>query len=167
MDFEYNWKNNEANFGPTIKKEVKEGAHISSELILKYKNKYVALRRPKAIPGHEHPPKEKKDNGYLYFVHNLPRWGENTFEYLNRLVQEQAGVKIKDYRIVDIEMEIYEDTRQWAITPLFIVELQKLPEKGVYGNEVTDIVIFTKENIPEDFGWWTREELKDFLNKFD
>ena len=57
MTFEYNWKKNEANFGPPISKQKKGGTHITFEIILKKENKYIALRRPDGIPEHELPPR--------------------------------------------------------------------------------------------------------------
>ena len=62
MTFQYKWRNNEANFGPPTGSEVPGGTHISAESILKFEGKYVALRRPEAIPGHENPEKAAKED---------------------------------------------------------------------------------------------------------
>lgn len=168
MAFKYIWKNNEANFGPPLETEVPGGTHISCENILKFNSQYVALRRPEAIPEHEIPQKAL-DSGkpHLYFVHGLPRWGETMGQYVRRVVKEQAGVGVKSFRVVDLHMEVYKDTNQWAWTPYLVVDVDKLPKPGFYGNEVTEVVTFDKDNIPEDFGWWTKEELEEFLEKFD
>ena len=64
-------------------------------------------------------------------------------------------------------MTVYNDTNQWAITPYFLVELDNLPVPGIYGNEITEVVTFTKQNVPNDFGWWEKTELEEFLYKFD
>lgn len=166
--FKYIWKQKEANFGPPIETEVSGGTHISCENILKFNGKYVALRRPKAIPEHEIPPKAlKSGKAHLYFVHGLPRWGETTEGYVKRVVRDQAGVGVKNFRVVDLTMEVYPDSNQWAWTPCLIVELDKLPVPGNYGNEVTEVVTFDKNNIPDDFGWWEKDELQEFLNKYD
>lgn len=166
MKFKYIWKRNEANFGPPIEGEVSGGTHISAENILKFKGKYVALRRPKAIPEHEIPPKALKANKpHLYFVHGLPRWGETLDQYVKRMVKDQAGVNVKNFKVVNLTMEVYPDTNQWAWTPYLIVEIDKLPTPGTYGNEVTEVVTFAKEDIPEDFGWWKKQELEEFLGK--
>ncbi len=168
MVFEYNWENNEANFGPQIKNEVAGGTHISFENILKFNGKYVALRRPEAIPEHEIPEKaQKSGKQHLYFAHGLPRWGEDLNKYVRRIVKEQANVDVKSFKIVDMSMKVYKDSNQWAFTPYVIVDLKDLPKKGIYGNEITEVVTFTKNNIPDEFGWWTKDELKDFLDKFD
>lgn len=168
MAFEYNWKNNEANFGPPVETEVKGGTHLSCECILKFGDEYVALRRPDAIPQHEKPPRAKEsDVALLYFVHGLPRWGESTPEYIERVVEEQAGVAAVSYKIIHMDMETYEDTKQWAITPYFIVNVHELPKPGKYGNEITEVVAFTVEDVPDEFGWWPKEVLENFLKKYD
>ncbi len=168
MSFKYYWKNQEANFGPTIKTEVRNGTHISFESILKYKRKYVALRRPQANPGHEIPQKAlKSGNPHLYFVHNLPRWGQSLDTYVKQVVKDFAGVGVKKYKVIHLKMAVYKDTNQWAITPYILVEIDTLPKPGIYGNEITEVVTFTKKNVPNDFGWWSKKELEDFLNEFD
>lgn len=168
MSFHYNWKNREANFGPPVETEVAGGTHLSAECILKFNGQYTALRRPEAIPEHEIPQKAL-DSGkpHLYFVHGLPRWGETMDQYVSRVVKEQAGVGVKSFKVVDLTMEVYPDTNQWAWTPEIIVEIDQLPVLGNYGNEVTEVITFDKQSVPDDFGWWTKEELEKFLVKDD
>ncbi len=168
MSFKYIWKNKEANFGPPIETEVPNGTHISAESILKFEGQYVALRRPEAIPEHEVPEKAQQvGKPHLYFVHGLPRWGETTEQYLKRVVKDQAGVGVKSFKIVDFVMGTYEDTKQWFIEPDFIVEIDQLPTPGVHGNKVIEVVTFDKDSIPDDFGWWSKKDLGDFLEKYD
>lgn len=165
-NFIYNWDKQEANFGPPIAGEVESGTHISIENILKYQDKYVALRRPEANPQHEIPRKAQKLNKpLLYFVHNLPRWGETLDEYVKRVIHDYAGVDVAGYKVVHLKMTVYKDTQQWAWTPYIIVELNELPVPGTYGNEVTEVITFTKDTIPDEFGWWEKEELKQFLDE--
>ena len=164
MGFKYNWRNKEANFGPPIKGEVKGGTHISIENFLMFGEKFIALRRPEANPQHEIPAKaQKAKKALLYFVHNLPIWGETLDEYVHRVVMENTGVKVKDYKIVDLNLELYEDTQQWAWTPHTLVELESLPKPGVYGNEITEVVMFDVNTIPDEFGWWEKDELEECL----
>jgi hypothetical protein len=168
MAFKYLWKNKEANFGKPIKTEVLGGTHFAAECILKFNGNYVALRRPKAIPEHEIPPKAlKSKTACLYDVHGLPRWGESKDEFIQRLVKDQAGVNVKNFRVAEIEMGVYPKTKQWYIEPVFFVEVDKLPTPGVYGNQVTEVVTFNKNNVPEDFGWWSKKQIEDFLKEYD
>jgi len=164
MEFEYHWNRKEANFGPPIEGETSGGTHISIENFLMFEDKFVALRRPEANPQHEIPLKaQKADKALLYFVHNLPIWGETMDQYIDRVVMENCGVKVKDYKIVDIEMEVYEDTQQWAWTPHTLVELATLPVVGTYGNEITEVVTFDVDSIPDEFGWWEKDELEVYF----
>ena len=60
-------------------------------------------------------------------------------------------------------MELYKDTQQWAWTLYTLVELESLPKPGVYGNEITEVVIFDIDTIPDEFGWWEKDELEECL----
>lgn len=167
MSHKYIWKKKEANFGEPVEAEVPSGTHISCENILKFNGQYVALRRPQAIPEHEIPQKaQESGKPYLYFVHGLPRWGETMDQYVKRIVKDQAGVGVTSFKVVDLTMEVYEEAKQWAWTPYLVVEVDQLPISGNYGNEVTEVVTFTKDNIPDEFGWWSKEELIEFFEKY-
>ena len=168
MSFKYIWKKKEANFGPPIETEVAGGTHVSAECILKFKGKYIALRRPEAIPEHEIPKKAQKSNKpCLYDVHGLPRWGETTEQYVKRVVKDQSGVGVKSFRMAVLDMGVYPDTKQWYIEPVLFVEVDHLPVPGIYGNEVVEVVTFDKNNVPDDFGWWSKEQIEEFLNQND
>lgn len=163
MTFEYHWQRKEANFGPVTEKEISGGTHFTIESILMFEGRFVALRRPQAIPRHEIPDRVGKP--LLYFVHDLPIWGESLNQYVERIVREQAGVGVKNFRVIDLTMRLYEEDQQWALTPFLAVELDYLPVPGVYGNEITEVVTFTKEAIPANFGWYTTSELEKLLAK--
>ena len=168
MNFKYSWKQKEANFGPPIETEVSGGTHISAECILKFNGQYVALRRPEAIPEHEISPKaQKSSKPCLYDVHGLPRWGETTEDYVKRVVKDQAGVGVKSFRTAFLDMGVYPDTQQWYIEPVLFVEVDRLPVPGVYGNEVIEVVTFDKDHVPDDFGWWSKPQIEEFLPKYD
>lgn len=55
----------------------------------------------------------------------FPGWGETTTQYIERVVNDQAGVGVKSFKIVDFAMGVYPDTQQWFIEPDFIVENEK------------------------------------------
>ena len=165
MIFEYNWQNREANFGPPVPKQVNGGTHITFEIILKKGDKYIALRRPKGIPEHELPPHAKSHlKGLLYFCHNLIRYGESIEDCVKRIVKEQAGVSVKNIKILYIFSEVQEKDNQWSFNPTVIAEIKETPATNKL---VTKIVEFDKNTIPEDFAWWPKEELKEFLEKYD
>jgi len=155
MTFNYRWKNKEANFGSPIEEEVEGGTHISFEIILKKEDTYIALRRPKGIP--EHPPKPG-----LYFCHNLIRYGESMEECVKRIVKEQAGVEVQDFKLVYMDSDVKDNN--WALTPHIIAIVEEVPQKN---SEVEEVVVFDKNNIPEGFAWWDQTELKEFLEEYD
>ena len=163
MAFQYHWHRKEANFGPVVETEIRGGTHFTIESILMFEGKFVALRRPNAIPHHEIPARVGKN--FLYFVHDLPIWGESLPQYLDRIVLEQAGVGVKSFRVVDLSMNTYEEDQQWALTPFVLVQLDKLPVPGFYGNEVTEVITFAKDNIPMGWGWYNETELMELLEK--
>ena len=165
MDFKYNWKNKEANFGPPLREQISGGTHFTFEIILKKDNKYIALRRPNGIPEHELPPQAKDyPKGLLYFCHNLIRYGESVENCVGRIVKDQAGVDVDDLKVLYIYSEVQKKDNQWAINPCVIAEVKEIPK---IADGVTEIAIFEKNNIPEDFAWWTKEELNEFLEKYD
>ena len=155
----YQWKNKEANFGLPIENQVAGGTHITFEIILKIDDRYVGLRRPKGIPDHELP---QQPNGLLYFCHNLIRYGERVEACVKRIVKDQAGVDVVTFRVVDLDSEVKDNN--WAITPHVIAEIDKVPETN---NEVREVVVFSKDNAPEDLAWWSKEEIEEFLKEFD
>src|SRR3989338_2800625 len=162
MNFRYIWKNKEANFRSPLKYQVSGGTHITFEIILKWNGKYIALRR-KSNPGHEAPPRVKKyPHGLLYFCHNLIRYGESVEQCVKRIVKSQTGVSIKSYKVVDIESSVQKKDDQWAIVPLVVVELSTKPKIGSFGNRITEVVEFTKKNVPADFAWWFKRENEHF-----
>ena len=164
MGFEYNWKNKEANFGPPEPKEVPGGTHITFEIILRKGDTFIALRRPNGIPEHQLPEKAKDyPAGLLYFCHNLIRYGESVEECVARIVKDQAGVSIKNVKVIDIDSFIQSKDRQWAFTPYVIAEIENVPQ---INNQVTEVVLFDLKNIPDDFAWWTKQELKEFLEEY-
>lgn len=163
MTFKYIWKHKEANFGKPMKHQVKWGTHITLEIILKWNQKYIALRR-QSIPGHEQPLQAKKyPKGLLYFCHNLIRYGESVEKCVKRMVKFQTGIGIKSFKLVDLESSIQKKDDQWAITLYVIANLSKKPKVGNFGNQITEVVEFDTKNIPNDFAWWSKKDLADFL----
>ena len=171
MTFEFSWTNKEANFGVPAQKEVDGGTHFTIEIILKNKSKYVMVRRPRGYPGHQLPPKAKDyPKGCLYFSHDLPRWGETLNQVVERIVKSQLNAEVEKIKVLNLDMETYPDelheegNKQWAITLYVTAELKDLPRLT---DEITEVVTFDKESIPEGIGWWEKEELKEFLEEYD
>ncbi len=147
--------------------EAKGGTHITFEILMKWNGNYIALRR-QSIPGHEAPTHAKRyPSGLLYFCHNLIRYGESTEQCVKRIVKDQAGVRIRSYKVVDLESMVQKKDDQWAIIPTVIAELTVKPKVGLHGNEVSEVVEFTKDTVPTDFAWWPKGSVAEFLKRFD
>ncbi|MBI2579360.1 MAG: hypothetical protein HYW27_00480 [Candidatus Aenigmarchaeota archaeon] len=168
MEFEYNWQNNEANFGPPISKEMDGGTHITFDILLKKDDKYFALRR-ECIPGHEVPP-ESEGEKLLFLCHNLIHYGESVEECVKRIVKSQSGLEVVNCEIVDLRTVLMENSggkkmKQWGIIPFIIAKVDAKPEPGIFGNEVSEVVTFTKDNIPSDFAFGKQKLLTQILNR--
>ncbi len=164
MSFKYKWKNKEANFGPPVEEQMPGGMHLTFEIILKKDGRCIALRRPSGIPEHELPAQAKDyPHGLLYFCHGLIRYGESVEDCVQRIVRSQAGVGVKDFHVVYIDSSVQDKDDSWAITPHVIAELEELPK---INEEITEVVLFTKDTIPEDFAWWSKEDLEEFLDEY-
>ena len=165
MAFKYHWKNKEASFGLPIETGVPGGTHITFEIILKKDGRYIALRRPGGIPEHELPPQaEKQSRGLLYFCHNLIRYGESAEQCVKRIIKDQAGVNVKSYRFVYLDSFVQGKDNEWAIIPHVIAEVDEIPKTSPL---VTEVIVFDKSKSPDDFAWWRKEELQDFLSQYD
>ncbi len=166
MEFKYNWQNSEANFGPPISREVDGGTHITLDILLTKDEKYFALRR-ECIPGHEVPPEGKN---VLFLCHNLIRYGESVEDCVKRIVKSQSGVNVLSYKVVDLRTVLMEESggqkmKQWGIIPFIIAEVDAVPEDGNFGNEVIEVVTFTKDNVPTDFAFGKQRLITKILSR--
>ena len=143
---------------------------MTVEIVPKFGDTYIALRRPQGIPGHIMTDRERKsDKGLLYFCHDLIRYGESTEDCVERIVTSQAGVRVTDYRVVDLESftkkeEWSLDSEQWAIIPLVIAEIDSVPHVS---QEVIEVESFDRSSVPSDFAWWTKDEVEEFIDDHD
>lgn len=156
MSFRYYYTKNEANFGKPVRTSVKGGTHISFEIFLKFGKKFVALRWKNGIPKHPSP------GNKLYWCHDLIRFGETVEQCVARIVQAQAGAKIKSARTFYIETWV-DENKHWHIVPHILAELKTKP-KPHHG--VTEVIYFTSKNVPNDFGWWKKKDVISYIKKF-
>ena len=108
----------------------------------------------------------------LFFCHDLIRYGESIDQCVKRIVKDNSGVNVVKFKVVDIETTLIHESggkpiKQWAITPHIIAEVENIPKPGIYGNEIKEVVKFTKSTIPDNFAWWSKKSLKEFLEKYD
>ena len=161
MPFQHTWNNNEANFGPPVINEENGGAHVSFEILPTYRGEYLLGRRPRGVQGHVLPPSAtSKPAGLLYLCYDLIRWGESTGQCISRIVEEQLKVNVVSHRAVNFFSFIHEASNNWALTPCFVAEVAKIP---ALTEEVSEIKLFQKNNIPDDIAWWKPEDLEELM----
>ena len=102
------------------------------------------------------------------FSHDLPKWGETLSQSVKRIVKNQLDVEVKNIDVLDLEMQTYPDelhkegNKQWAITLYVLAELNHPP---ICTKDVTEVISFDHNKIPNDMAWWTQDELKEFLEE--
>ena len=166
MVFNYYYTNKEANFGNPIKQQVKNGAHLTFEIVPVYRDKMIALFRD-SVPGHEKPPgAEKHPKGMFYFCHDLIRFAEPMDDFVQRIVKTQTGVNVIRWKITDFESTFQRKDNQWALVGYILAEVDTLPKHGFHGgNDVKRVVAFAAGGVPEPFGWWSTKDVKAYAKK--
>lgn len=146
-DFEYYYENNEANFGEPLSREVKKGTHLTFECILVKDDQFFILRRPNGFHG------ATKNN--LYFPHGLIRFGETSFECINRLCLEQALCDVNNVQAYKLSSWV-DDNNHWHLCFNYICFINSIPK---ISSEVSEVVKFDDSNIPSDIEWWSKDEM--------
>jgi hypothetical protein len=153
MSFVYYYEHGEANFGEPLKTEVAGGSHLTTENILHIGTTIYALRLPDGIHG--------ATKNALYFPHGLIRFGEKHPDCVQRVVKEFADVNVTRVQTYNLSTWV-DDSNHWHMCLNSLVEIDKPPEMS---DRVSEIVSFTKNNIPKDIEWWTPQEM-DGIFKF-
>ena len=170
MNFDYTWKRDEANFWPVLSKEVHKWTHITCDILLQKWDTYYAFRR-KSRPEHEAPPELQKNPEWVLFIcHNLVIYWETMRECISRIVVEQCWLSVIDYTVKDIRTFLMEESwwkkiTQRAIVPFVVAYINEEPVPWMYWNEISEVVSFTKDTIPNWFAWGKEKFLKQILNQ--
>lgn len=155
MAHRYYYTNGEANFGKPLKTERPGGAHLTCEIVLHSEKTLHALRLPDGM--HDGP------KNALYFPHGLIRFGETLPDCAARLAAEQANTKVARSALFTLPTWV-DDNRHWHLC-LNVLGLVKDPP--TVGGSVSEIVPITHEHIPDEFGWWTTDQIAALLNYLD
>ncbi|MEX0690038.1 MAG: NUDIX domain-containing protein [Candidatus Paceibacterota bacterium] len=143
---------NEANFPPSVDKEVVGGMHIAPECITRKNNQFVMVEWPNGLPRHD-------SERTVRFPHGLMKFGETIEACAKRLVKKQIGAKLKSSRILYLDSYV-DDNNHWHLEPWVLVELSgdfNLPK------EAEKVHYFKNEkDLPED-SLWSREEFKSLI----
>ena len=152
--YKYYYTNKEANFGKPIKTEVPWGTHLTFEVVMRRGNKIFALRLPEGL--HDGP---KND---LYFPHGLICFGETVDQCVKRLVSDQVGMEVLSVKLYHLDSWI-DKINHWHLALNVIAEVMGEP---IIPTHVSEVVAFSKENIPE-MAWWTRGDLVNLFKELN
>lgn len=147
----YSYTNREANFGKPLKSEVKGGTHLTLEVVLERGRNIVALRRPHGL--HDGP------KNALYFPHGLMRFGETVEQCVERLVREQAGVGTVGAKVHSLDSWV-DENQHWHLALNVVALIQEQPAPS---QEVSEIIEFSRAEIPEDLAWWSPKEMAELF----
>ncbi len=148
MAFEYHYEHQEANFGPPLETEVAGGAHLTFDVLLRYQQTLIALRRPDGL--HDGP------KNALYFPHGLIRFGETVDECVQRLANEQGGgCEVVQTNLYTMPSWVEND--HWHICLNVIATVAAPPAE--LSPDVSEIVHVERGHPGSDFGWWTDDQL--------
>lgn len=145
--YQYYYTNKEANFGKPIKTEVPGGTHLTFEIVLRQSQKILALRRPEGL--HDGP------KNALYFPHGLICFGETVDQCVERLVSEQAGMEVLGVKLYHLDSWI-DEINHWHLALNVTAEVRGEPK---IPKDVSEVVSFSADNIPEEMAWWTKDDL--------
>lgn len=115
----------EANFPPTITREVAGGAHIAPHCITVQDTDYILVDWADGLPRHD-PPGTRA----VRFPHGLIMFGESFEECARRLVDDQLGMTVSTMEVIHIYSSV-DEASQWHIEPLLLVNVTGSPHPPV------------------------------------
>lgn len=117
----------EANFPPTITREVVGGVHIAPHCITIENGEYVLADWRNGLPRHDQP-----GTRAVRFPHGLMLYGETFEESTRRLVVAQLGLTVSSSQIVHMYSYV-DETPHWHLEPLLLtyVSGEASPPDGV------------------------------------
>ena len=147
MAYRYYYEHGEANFGRPLKTERRGGTHLTFEVVLHDGEELLALRRPNGL--HDGP------KNALYFPHGLIRFGETVDVCAQRLAQDHAGIGVSSPYLYTLPSWV--DNEHWHMC---LNLLAKPTGQLRPPSDVSEVVVIRPNSIPDDFGWWTTEQIE-------
>lgn len=144
----YYYQHSEANFGKPLKTEVAGGAHLVFDVVPWYEGRIYGLRLPDGLHG------DRKNA--LYFPHGLIRFGETADKCADRLCREYTNTSVKDTSLLWMSSWV-DESKHWHLCLNVLARLKRPPRLKRF---VSEIVSFSDVDIPDDFPWWTVDQLK-------
>lgn len=104
----------EANFPPTITREVVGGAHIAPHCITIEGDEYVLADWAHGLPRHD-----VAGERAIRFPHGLISFGESFEKCADRLVADQLGLDVVRMQVIHVYSSV-DSSRHWHIEPLLL-----------------------------------------------
>jgi 8-oxo-dGTP pyrophosphatase MutT (NUDIX family) len=135
----------EANFPPTITREVVGGAHIAPHAITVEGSEYVMVDWQEGLPRHDKP-----GTRAVRFPHGLIRYGETFEKCAERLVSEQLGMRTESVQVVHIYSYL-DEAPHWHIEPILLVRVSGTPRTPEKASVIRAPI---GPQLPEYGKWW-------------
>lgn len=148
---QYYYTKREANFGKPLRTERRGGAHLTCEIVLHTEDTLHALL---LLDGMHDGPKNA-----LYFPHGLIRFGESVMDCAGRLASDQANVQITRAALFTLPSWV-DDDEHWHLCLNILAAVARPPRAA---GSVAEVVPITMSNIPDNFGWWTVDQVRSLL----
>lgn len=143
----------EANWGRPLRREAPGGSHLTFEIPLRWRDRFVALLLRRGVHG--------GDPSKLYFPHDLIRVGETVPDAVGRIVAAACGAKVTGLDPLGLESWSGDDGR-WHVCYTTVARIRSLPKPG--GN-VRAVVAFGADTLPATpFAWWTWKDLRSLFD---
>ncbi len=134
----------EANFGPTLTREVVGGAHLAPHVIMTDGSRLAMITWEQGLPRHDQPGTKA-----TRFPHGLMLFGESFEECAARLAKAQAGVTIDLTRVVHVYSYL-DDVNHWHMEPIVVA---RVDQTGNLPDGVVDLEWFDGAAFPSHGVW--------------
>ncbi len=147
----------EANFGPTITREVVGGSHIAPHCIAVKGNDYVLIDWSQGLPRHDKP-----GTRAIRFPHGLMRFGESFEECATRLINDQMGMVMESMNVVHVYSTV-DDANHWHMEPILITRVSGEPTAPDSARILTHPI---GSSMPEGWRWIGKPRFEEVVKKF-
>lgn len=133
----------EANFGPTLEREVKGGAHIAPHAIMTDGERLAMITWRNGLPRHD------QGGPATRFPHGLMHFGESFEQCASRLCADQAGAAVGKVRIACVYSYV-DDANHWHMEPILVTWIDGNPTPR---DPVEGVTWFEGPTLPPGAVW--------------
>jgi 8-oxo-dGTP pyrophosphatase MutT (NUDIX family) len=147
----------EANFPPTITREVVGGAHIAPHCITVNEREYILIDWVEGLPRHDSPGARA-----IRFPHGLMKFGESFEDCAQRLVSDQLGMKVVQMDVIYVYSYV-DDASHWHLEPLMLTYVDGVSRLPANAKEVRHPV---GPSLPAGAAWRGKPPFEDAYRKY-